>query len=69
MRGDTIGRCNQLGAGGGKSREGRYPHGPGGPRQFGRPGEAAWATTGFGPGANENIETLFYLVWILFKRY
>jgi hypothetical protein len=34
-----------------------------GPRQCGQPGEAAQAMKGFGPGANENIETLFYLVF------
>jgi hypothetical protein len=41
--------------------------GQSGLRRRGWPGEVARAAKGFGRGANENIESLFYLVWILFK--
>jgi hypothetical protein len=35
--------------------------------RYSRPGGASRAMKGFDPGANKNVETHFYLVWILFK--
>jgi hypothetical protein len=48
-----------------KNRKGGTVHmGQSGMRWLGRPGEAAQAVKGLGLGANKNIETLFYVVWI-----
>jgi hypothetical protein len=46
------GRCRR-----GKEK-GRCPHGPGGSRQLGWPGEAAWATVAFSLEANKNLKYL-----------
>jgi hypothetical protein len=52
----------------GKEQRGGVGHmGQSGSRRRGRPGEAAHAAKGFGPRGNENIETLWYLVWISIK--
>jgi hypothetical protein len=69
-RAARTGGTTGLGGGGRIERgEGAIHMGQSGLRPLGWPGKAALAVKGFSPGANENIEIIFYFVWILFKRF
>jgi hypothetical protein len=58
-----------VGGGGGEQRGGMGHMDRSGLRQLGQLREAALAAKEFGPEANENIKTLFYFIWILFKQF